>query len=208
MGSKGSGSFAAAWLLAVAAVHACSAVSEPVAGQDLEYNRAVHAAQLARPARLTSSERIAPDDEPGTALVVHGRAFDADGRTPLAGATVFAYHTDRSGIYRARGEPAHTWRLKGWARTDSEGRFEFRTIRPGPYPGGMDAAHIHLTLFTADGTGHHAGGLLFDDDPLVSAVEREASHRSGEFGPVCAVRREGAAEHVDINIRLDPRQRF
>jgi protocatechuate 3,4-dioxygenase beta subunit len=208
MGSKGPGSFAVAWLLAAAAVPACSGVSEQAAGQDLEYNRAVHAAQLARPARLTSSERIAPESEPGTALVVHGRAFAADGRTPLAGAIVFAYHTDRSGIYRGPGEPAHTWRLKGWAMTGSEGQFEFRTIRPGPYPGGTDAAHIHLTLFTADGTGYHAGGLLFDDDPLVSAAEREESHRSGEFGAVRAVRREGAAEHVDVSIQLDPRQRF
>lgn len=207
MGSKG-WSFAAAWLFAAATLPACSGVSEQAAGQDLEYNRAVHAAQLARPARLTSSERIAPDSEPGTALVVHGRAFAADGRRPLAGAIVFAYHTDRSGIYRAPGEPAHTWRLKGWAVTDSEGRFEFRTIRPGPYPGGTDAAHIHLTLFTADGMGYHAGGLLFDDDPLVSAAEREESNRAGEFGAVCAVRREGAAVHVDVNIQLDPRQRF
>lgn len=208
MGSKSSGSFAAAWLLTAAVVPACAGVSEPAAGQDLEYNRAVHAAQLARPAQLTSSERIAPDDEPGTALVVHGRAFAANGRTPRAGAIVFAYHTDRSGLYRARGEPAHTWRLKGWARTDSEGRFEFHTIRPGPYPGGMDAAHIHLTLFTADGTGYHAGGLLFDDDPLVSAAERDENRRAGEFGRVCPVRREGAVEHVDISIQLDPRQRF
>jgi protocatechuate 3,4-dioxygenase beta subunit len=208
MGSNGTGKLVAAWLLAAAPVPACSAVSEPDAGQDLEYNEAVHAAQLARPARLTSSERIAPDDEPGTALVVHGQAVAADGRTPLAGAIVFAYHTDRSGIYRAPGEPAHTWRLKGWAMTDTAGRFEFRTIRPGPYPSGTDAAHIHLTLFSADGTGYHAGGLLFDDDSLVSAAEREASRRAGEFGPVCAVRREGGTEHVDIRIRLDPSKRF
>ena len=98
MGSKGSSSFVAAWLLVAAAVLACAGVTEPVAGQDLEYNQAVHAAQLARPTRLTSSARIAPEDEPGTALVVHGRAFAADGRTPLRGAIVFAYHTDRSGI--------------------------------------------------------------------------------------------------------------
>lgn len=55
-----------------------------------------------------------------------------------------------------RGTQAHSWRLEGWAKTDFEGRFEFRTIRPGPYPGRREAAHIHLTLFPADGARDHA----------------------------------------------------
>ena len=186
----------------------CSESALPAAGQDLEYNAAVIAAQAARPARLTSSERIAPEDEPGTPLTIRGRAFAADGRTPLAGAVVFAYHTDRTGVYRARGEPAHTWRLKGWARTDDEGSFEFRTIRPGPYPGGTDAAHVHLTIFAPDGSAYHAGGILFEDDPLVGEAERAASRDAGAFGDVLPVRREGTAERVDVQLRLDPSRRF
>ena len=125
------------------------------------------------------------------------------GRAGLGGSSCVG--RERGTVRRlARGEALGT----GWARTDSEGRFEFRTIRPGAYPSGTDAAHIHLTLFTADGTAYHAGGLLFDDDSLVSAAEREESRLAGEFGRVCALRREGAVEHVDIGIRLDPRRRF
>jgi len=186
----------------------CSGVSDPPLEQDQEYNQAVRDAQLDRPERITSSERIAPDNEPGTALIVHGRAFADDGRTPIANAIVFAYHTDREGLYRPRGAPAHTWRLKGWAKTDAEGRFEFRTIRPGPYPGNEEAAHVHLTLFTPDGQGYHAGGLLFDDDPLVRDADRKTSDAADEFGSVCKVRYEGDVQHVDVNLRLDPRQKF
>ncbi|HZN38858.1 MAG TPA: hypothetical protein VFD82_08635, partial [Planctomycetota bacterium] len=174
----------------------------------LEYNRAVHAAQLARPARITSSERIAPDDEPGTALVVHGRAFAADGRTPLAGAIVFAYHTDRDGRYDRPGAPAHSWRLKGWAKTGDDGRFEFRTIRPGPYPRRSEPAHIHLALFTADGKRYHAGAVLFDDDKLVTAAVREGSRKDETFGPVRPVRVEKAVQHVDVNIRIQEKEQF
>jgi hypothetical protein len=52
------------------------------------------------PARLTSSARIAPEGEPGTPLVVSGIVVGEDGKTPLAGIVVYAYHTDDSGHYR------------------------------------------------------------------------------------------------------------
>jgi protocatechuate 3,4-dioxygenase, beta subunit len=176
--------------------------------QDLEFLRALERAQLARPAECSSKARIAPEGEPGTPLVIHGRAFAADGTTPLGGAIVFAYHTDREGHYDKPGAPAHSWRLKGWAKTDADGRFEFATIRPAPYPGRKVEAHVHLTLFAADGKRYHAGGLLFADDPLVSAAEREATRKDPVFGSVRAVRREGAVEHVDHNLRIVVRERF
>ena len=66
--------------------------------QDTEFIQALERAQAQRPAALTSSARIAPTSEPGTPLVIHGQVFSEDGRSPLAGATVFAYHTDRGGL--------------------------------------------------------------------------------------------------------------
>lgn len=192
----------------VLAVPALLLLALPSLVEDREFIRALEDAQRARPSQISSASRIAPEGEPGTALVVHGRAFAADGRTPLADAIVFAYHTDRTGVYDRRGAPAHSWRLKGWAKTGVDGRFEFRTIRPGPYPGRKEAAHIHLTLFTADGARYHAGGLVFDDDPLVSAPEREATRRDPVFGSVRPLRREGAVEHVDVNTRIVLREKF
>ena len=180
----------------------------PYASEDREFIQALLDAQRARPAQIASTSRIAPEGETGTPLVIHGRAFAADGKAPLIAAVVFAYHTDRTGVYDRRGTPAHSWRLKGWAKTDSEGRFEFRTIRPGPYPGGRQAAHIHLTLFPADGTRYHAGGVLFEDDPLVDAHERETTRRDSVFGSVRPVRREGVTEHIDVNLKIASERRF
>jgi len=176
--------------------------------QDVEFIRALEAAQRERPAHLSSSARIAPETEPGTPLVVHGRVFAADGKTPLDNAVVFAYHTDRGGVYDRPGAPPHSWRLKGWAKTGPDGRFDFRTIRPSPYPGRREAAHIHVTLFTSDGKRYHAGGLLFQDDVLVTAKEREASRREGMFGSVRPVRGEGAVEHVEFNARVMVSRQF
>jgi len=180
----------------------------PAPAQDLEFIQAVEDAQRARPSRLSSTARIAPEAEPGTALVVHGRAFAADGKTPLAGAIVFAYHTDREGVYDRPDRPAHSWRLKGWAKTGDDGRFEFRTIRPAPYPGRKTAAHIHLILFTADGARYYASDVLFEDDPLLSAAQREAARRDPVFADVRPVRRAGSVEHVDVNRRIAPGERF
>ena len=180
----------------------------PLLAQDVEFIRALERAQQTRPAALASSARIAPESEPGSPLVIHGRAYAADRKTPLANAVVFAYHTDREGVYDRPGSSAHSWRLRGWAKTDADGRFEFRTIRPGAYPGRSIAEHVHFTLFTASGERYHAGELNFADDNLVSASARATSERDGEFGSVRAVRREGAVQHVDYRLAVDPSQKF
>ena len=196
--------------LSIVIASACLAMacSARATGQDVEFIRALEAAQRERPATIASSARIAPESEPGTPLVVRGRAFAADGKTPLAGAVVFAYHTDRGGVYDRAGAPPHSWRLKGWAMTGGDGRFEFRTMRPGPYPGSRNAAHIHVMLFTPDGGRYHAGEVLFEDDPFVTAENRGATQRDAVFGPVRPVRREGGVEHVEFNTRVVPSQKF
>ena len=136
------------------------------------------AAQKLKPARVTSSERIAPATEPGTPFLVHTTLLDPAGK-PAAGVEVFAYQTDRAGIYAAPGA-ADQWRLKGWAVTDAQGRFEFRTIRPGSYPEGGNPAHIHL-IFTTTCCGRQASEMVFDDDPLITKDFRDRHGPSSIF---------------------------
>ena len=177
------------------------------AAQDTEFIRALESAQAQRPATLTSSDRIAPTGEPGVPLVIHGQLFAEDGRSPLGGATVFAYHTDRGGLYDKPGSAAHSWRLRGWTKTDAEGRFEFSTIRPGSYPNTNNPAHVHFTVFTADAR-YHAGELQFADDPLIQASERARDKTEGDFGSVRPVRTEAGTQHVDLRLRINSRNRF
>lgn len=185
-----------------------AAFAMPAAAQDTQFIRALEAAQKQRPAQVGTTARIAPESEPGVPMVIHGRAFKADGTTPLADAIVFAYHTDRTGLYDERSAGPHSWRLKGWAKTDSEGRFEFRTIRPGAYPENNQPAHVHFTLFTPDGARYHAGELQFEDDTLLPERVRASSRDAGAFGSVQPVRREGTTQHVDVALRVNPGQKF
>jgi protocatechuate 3,4-dioxygenase, beta subunit len=177
-----------------------AAATEAASAQDVEYLRAVERAQQLRPRTLSSRARIAPIGEPGTPLVISGHLFQADGRTPAAGYTVFAYHTDAQGIYDLPSHGPHSWRLKGWALTDAEGRFEFTTIRPAPYPRRTEAAHVHVT-FEGPDLPRRSAGIQFADDPLVTREDRALSSKAGRFGSVLAVTTEQGIQHVEWNVR-------
>lgn len=171
------------------------------AAQDVEYLRALERAQQNRPRVLTASGRIAAAGEPGTPLVIHGRVFRADGTTPAPDLIVFAYHTDAAGHYDVPSAGAHSWRLRGWVKTDATGRFEFTTIRPGPYPGGRTAAHVHFTV-EGPGVSRQSYGLLFEGDPLLTAAERENSGKAGRFGEVRPIETRDGVQHATLDIRI------
>ena len=151
--------------------------------QDVEYERAVVRAQQNRPATLTSTARIAPTSEPGTPLVVRGQLLGLNG-APLPNAVVFAYHTDREGLYDRRENGPHSWRLRGWVKTDKDGRFTFETIRPGSYPNSNNPPHVHFTAFLPSGERYHAGELQL------------------------AMKGPAGREDASVTLRLEARQKF
>jgi protocatechuate 3,4-dioxygenase beta subunit len=157
-----------------------------VLAQDTEYIRAIERAQQQRPAALSSTARIAPTAEPGAPLRVRGQLHGVNG-TPAANATVFAYQTDRGGLYDVRENGPHSWRLRGWVKTDADGRFTFETIRPGSYPGTNNPPHVHFTAFLADGSRYHAGELQLSMQPPDL---------------------KGKTEEATITLRLEARQKF
>jgi len=83
--------------------------------------------------------------EPGIA----GRPVELSGLVltracrPVAGALVDLWQADDSGEYDNRG-----FRLRGHVFTDAEGRYAFRTIMPGLYPG--RTRHYHVKVQAAN----------------------------------------------------------
>jgi len=152
------------------------------------------------PANVTSTGMIAPANEPGDRLIVTGQLTGPDG-SPAANVIVYAYQTDATGDYHNRDRLA---RLHGWAKTGRDGRFEFRTIRPGAYPGRTIAAHIHLHAWGGGYPLQWTQDVKFSDDPLLTAKDRDESKSLGEgFQNICAVTREASgAWHCAIRLRL------
>jgi protocatechuate 3,4-dioxygenase beta subunit len=159
------------------------------------------------PATITSHERIAPLSEPGEPLTVTGRVLGPDGR-PRAGVIVYGYQTDSHGVYpavvppRSRASNYHG-RLRGWARSDAQGRYTFDTIRPGSYGGNPE--HIHMHVIEPGCATYIIDELMFAGDPMFLRLtpEQRQSETPGRGGPgIGKLRRKGKGWEVTRDIHL------
>ena len=111
----------------------------------------------------------------GERIFVHGRVRDEDGR-PVRGALVEVWQANPPGRYRHkvdRHDAPLDPNFSGAGRllTDDEGRYFFKTIKPGPYPWGNHynawrPAHIHFSLFGAGILSRLVTQMYFPGDPL------------------------------------------
>jgi len=118
-------------------------------------------------------------------MLITGRVLAPDGK-PKANVVIYAYHTDARGIYP---KPAQSLgatvdrhgRLRGWARSDAEGRYSFETIRPASYPSRNIPAHVHMHVIERGCATYYIDEIVYTDDPLLTPTER-ARHDGGRGG--------------------------
>lgn len=142
-----------------------------------------------RPAdRLSWQARIAGADEPGERLIVTGTVRAADGKTPQPGIVIYMHQTNAAGLY-ANGSNESEWsrrngRLRGWVRTDQDGRYRFDTIKPAPYPDGTMPAHIHLMVLEPGKRPYYVDDVVFAGEFRVDDRYRAAQELRGGSGIV------------------------
>lgn len=140
------------------------------------------------PATLSAVMEIAGPSEAGERMSVRGTLYHRDGKTPYPGVVMYAYHTDNRGHYSKDGSEKgiQKWhgRLHGWCRTDSAGRYEIRSVRPAPYPGGRIPAHIHAALLEPGKEPYYISDFVFRDDPFVTPEYIASVKGSGGKGVV------------------------
>lgn len=155
--------------------------------------------------------KLADAGEAGEVLVVSGRVFAPDCRTPLPGALLDVWQANSAGLYDIDKPATLTdstpLRLRGRLLTDAEGRYEIETIVPGRYPippglpgleqyaGRMRPAHIHFMVM------HPLFGplttqLYFKGDPHLSQDPWAKPTLAIELQPKATKRLEGKFDIV------------
>lgn len=152
---------------------------------------------------LNDTDTLPDFNDPGPKMLVQGIVYKADGRTPAPDVVVYVYHTNQEGIYPRRGNEKgwaerHGY-IRGWIRTNEQGVYRFYTLKPGTYPQRNAPAHIHVTVKEPTLNEYYIDEYLFDDDPLLTAKERNSLPGRGGSGIVTFRKMDGillAERHI------------
>jgi protocatechuate 3,4-dioxygenase beta subunit len=158
----------------------------------------------------------------GEPIVVSGRVTDVQGR-PVRKALIEVWQANQWGKYEHPDDVTDAPldpNFKGWGRmlTDADGRYRFRTIKPGAYPNPgydnwMRPPHIHYSIFAAGVMQrlitqvYFPGEALNDIDPILNGIEdlgARASLIAAASGPTA----DGAGYQFDIVLRGDAETAF
>jgi hydroxyquinol 1,2-dioxygenase len=116
-------------------------------------------------------------------IVIYGKVTDNAGM-PIPGAFIQIWQTSEHGLYDLQERNGEAMDMRGNFRTDADGNYHFRTVRPLGYSipmdgpvgelvqrqnrHGMRPSHIHC-LIGADGHRELVTALYFADDPNIDS---------------------------------------
>lgn len=103
-------------------------------------------------------------------LILTGKVFQLDGKTPAQNVIIYYWHTDNNGLYGSTEQTPTAAKehgnLRGWVKSDANGNYTIKTSRPAAYPKQDIAQHIHLSIKEPEIKNEYYADLYFDDDPL------------------------------------------
>lgn len=103
-------------------------------------------------------------------LILKGKVFQLDEKTPASDVIIYYWHTDDKGLYSSNNQTAkhaqEHGKLRGWVKSDQDGNYTIKTTRPAAYPNDNIPQHIHLSIKEPNIANEYYADLYFDDDPL------------------------------------------
>ncbi len=112
----------------------------------------------------------------GERVILHGRVLDGNAR-PVPNVLVEVWQANGAGRYRHKNdryEAPIDPNFGGCGRTitDAEGRWHFRTVKPGPYPyrnrlNDWRPAHMHFSVFGSGFAQRLITQMYFEGDPMI-----------------------------------------
>lgn len=159
--------------------------------------------------QLSPSVTLPDYGDRGPKIEVSGIVYQRDGMTPASDVVLYVYHTNQEGVYPTNGDEEgwakrHGY-IRGWVKTDKNGYYEFRTLRPGAYPDRGAAEHIHVTVKEPDKNEYYLDNYLFADDPLLSKDLRTNPRGGNGVLTLTAADKEGvqhATRHIILGLNV------
>ena len=155
---------------------------------------------------ISSVDTSAGWKEKGQKLLITGKVYKIDGKTPAPNVIIYYWQTDNNGCYSPTKEmddkaKRHGY-IRGWVKTDVDGNYSIYTIRPAPYPNNNIPAHIHTSIKEPNiDNEYYIDEFIFDDDKLLTGKKRKALENRGGSG-VLRVLISGDLQIAEHNIIL------
>lgn len=159
-------------------------------------------------AQLSWTDTLPDFNDPGPKLEVSGIIYQRDGKTPAPNVVLYIYHTDQKGIYPTKGNETGWARrhgyIRGWVKTNADGRYRFYTLRPAAYPGNDNPQHIHPIIKEPNLNEYYIDEYLFADDPILKAHPQKEEKRGGS-GIIQVQEKDGmqyATRHIILGLNV------
>jgi protocatechuate 3,4-dioxygenase, beta subunit len=139
------------------------------------------------PTNINATDTSAGWSEKGQKLLVTGTVYKLDGKTPAPDVIIYYWQTDNNGYYSPRNgmdeKAKRHGHIRGWVKTDENGKYALYTIKPAPYPNDNIPAHIHTSIKEPNiENEYYIDEFIFDDDKLLTSEKRKALENRGGSG--------------------------
>ncbi len=136
------------------------------------------------PKNISAIDTSAGWSQKGQKILITGLVFQLDGKTPAPDVLLYYYHTNTEGMYVHKPDveesmppnelgQTHGY-IRGWVKTDQEGKYSIYTVKPGSYPTHDEPAHVHVTIKEPnDINEYYIDDFVFDDDAFLTAAKRK-----------------------------------
>ena len=142
---------------------------------------------IGMPEYIKSIDTSAGWTQKGQKLLVTGTIYKLDGKTPAPDVILYYYHTDINGLYAGKKglDPrvvSHGY-IRGWVKSDANGKYAIYTVRPAPYPNTNFEAHLHPSVKEPNiDKEYYIDDFVFDDDKLLTGEKRKKLENRGGSG--------------------------
>lgn len=138
----------------------------------------------------------------GQKILLTGIVYQQDSKTPAPNVLIYYYQTNMEGRYLHKPEEKRSMSpnnlgqthgyIRGWVKTDQNGKYFIYTVRPGIYPTGDFPAHVHLTIKEPNAIKeYYIDDFVFDDDRLLTGEYRKKMENRAGSGVLRMVQKGG-----------------